>query len=156
VYSLVERSGASQDPAPDQGRRASRRRRDRRGRGLRGPLAPPQVPLALTRAEQFDELVLDAVERLEKRWPQLSGVEFAVEDVPPSDVADWSSEQVPLGRMLRAGPEASARIVMFRRPLEARAVGRVELGTLVYDVVVEQVADLLGLDPETIDPDQEI
>jgi predicted Zn-dependent protease with MMP-like domain len=113
------------------------------------------VPLALTRAEQFDELVLDAVERLEKRWPQLSGVEFAVEDVPPPDIEDWSGEQVPLGRLFRARRDTSPRIVMFRRPLEARAVGRVELGTLVYDVVVEQVADLLGLDPETIDPDQD-
>lgn len=111
--------------------------------------------MALTRAEQFDELVLDAVERLEKRWPQLSGVEFAVEDVPPPDAGEWSDDQVPLGRLYRARPDVAPRIVMFRRPLEARAAGRTELGTLVYDVVVEQVADLLGLDPETIDPDQD-
>lgn len=113
------------------------------------------MPLALTRAEQFDELVLDAVERLEKRWPQLSSVEFAVEDVPPPDAGDWSGEQVPLARLYPARPDVAPRIVMFRRPLEARATGKIELGTLVYDVVVEQVADLLGLDPETIDPDQE-
>ena len=59
-------------------------RRDRRGRGMRGRLVPPTVPLSRSRAEQFDDLVLDAVEHLEERWAeQLQGVEFAVEDVPP-------------------------------------------------------------------------
>ena len=58
-------------------------RRDRHGRGLRGRLVPADVPLARSRAEQFDDLVLDAVEDLERRWErELAGVEFAVEDVP--------------------------------------------------------------------------
>ena len=50
-----------------------------------------RVPLAQTRGERFDDLVLDAVEHLEERWSkQLEGVEFAVEDVPavPSDGGD--------------------------------------------------------------------
>jgi predicted Zn-dependent protease with MMP-like domain len=140
----------SSDTAPGPRRK---RRRDRRGRGLRGPLAPAAVPLALTRAEQFDELVLDAVERIERHWPQLSGVEFAVEDVPPGDSANWSDEPVPLGRVFPAQGRLPARIVLFRRPLEVRATGRSDLGALVYDVVVEQVADLFGLDPEIIDPE---
>lgn len=42
--------------------------------------------------------------------------------------------------------------MLYRRPLEARARDRDQLGTLVLDVVVEQVASLLGLTPETIDP----
>src|SRR3712207_57962 len=58
-------------------------RRDRHGRGLRGRLVPAEVPLSRSRAEQFDDLVLDAVEDLERRWEkELAGVEFAVEDVP--------------------------------------------------------------------------
>jgi predicted Zn-dependent protease with MMP-like domain len=129
-----------------------RRRRDRRGRGLRGPLAPQGVPLALSRSERFDEFVLDAVERLERRWPQLSEVEFAVEDVPPEESATWSGTPVPLARLLRATAKMPARIVLFRRPLERLAAGRTELGSLVHDVVVEEVAELLGLDPESIDP----
>ncbi|MGB6612460.1 MAG: peptidase, partial [Trebonia sp.] len=36
------------------------RRRDRHGRGLRGRLVPPGVPLYRTRAQQFDDMVLDA------------------------------------------------------------------------------------------------
>ena len=127
--------------------------RDRRGRGLRGPLAPPEVPLSLTRSEQFDELVLDSVEQLERGWPQLSGVEFAVEEVPPPGEEQLSSDPVPLGRVVEAHAGEPARIVVYRRPLEVRAPVRAELGMLVHDVVVELVADLLGLDPEIIDPE---
>jgi hypothetical protein len=34
-----------------------------------------------------------------------------------------------------------------------RAATQAELVPLVYEVVVEQVAELLGLDPEIIDPE---
>ena len=44
------------------------RSRDRRGRGLRGPLLPSGLPAARSRAAQFDDLVLDAVERVSRRW----------------------------------------------------------------------------------------
>ena len=70
-------------PSSDAGR-SIQRRRDRRGRGLRGPLAPAAVPLSRTPSEAFDDLVLDAVEELEAHWAaELADVEFAVEDVPP-------------------------------------------------------------------------
>jgi predicted Zn-dependent protease with MMP-like domain len=113
------------------------------------------VPVSRSRAERFDDLVLDAVERLERRWAkQLQPVEFGVEDVPPSDVTS-PIDQVPLGRLFPAGGGLPARIVLYRRPLEARALGRQELGALVHDVVVEQVAELLGLEPEAVDPGYE-
>src|SRR6476661_9998977 len=97
-------------------RRTNRSRRDRHGRGLRGRLVPVGVPLARSRAEQFDDLVLDAVEELERRWErELAGVEFAVEDVPwvehtsPDDVvldADVLDDgSVPLARVLPAHRE---------------------------------------------------
>jgi predicted Zn-dependent protease with MMP-like domain len=130
-----------------------RRRRDRRGRGLRGPLAPPHVPLAKTRAERFDELVSDSVQRLERRWAdQLSDVEFAVADVPPDDSEAWSAEPVALARLFPANGSQPARIVVYRRPLEARAADRTELGSLIHEVVVEEVATLLGMEPDEIDP----
>jgi predicted Zn-dependent protease with MMP-like domain len=148
-------------------RRPSGRSRDRHGRGLRGRLVPAEVPLARSRAEQFDDLVLDAVEEIERRWErELAGVEFAVEDVPwvehtspdevvlDSDVLDDGS--VPLARVLPAhredGREVPPRIVVYRRPLEVRAHDREDLADLVRDVVVDQVAVLLGRDPEEIDP----
>lgn len=129
------------------------RRRDRHGRGPRGPLAPPDVPLARSRSELFDDLVLDAVETLERRWgEQLRGVEFAVEDVPPAEAGQGD---VMLGTTLPGTRSRPARVVVYRRPLELRAVDRAELADLVHEVVVEQVADLLHLDPEIIDPGYE-
>ena len=110
------------------------------------------MPLARTRAEVFDDLVLDAVERLERRWQaQLRDVEVGVEDVPPrTPVQD--DDPVPLGRAFPRTRTDKARIVVYRRPVELRA-SPPERGALVHDVVVEQVADLLGLDPEEVDPD---
>jgi predicted Zn-dependent protease with MMP-like domain len=158
----------------------SRSRRDRRGRGLRGRLVPStvsvagrdiRVPLSQTRGERFDDLVLDAVEHLEERWgKRLEGVEFAVEDVPlvpepgeellhDEDVLadETAGGAVPLGRLLPPAVDAKgeatpARIVVYRRPLEARAVDRLDLADLVHDVVVDQVARLLGMDPDELDP----
>lgn len=137
--------------------------RDRRGRGLRRPLVPPELPLSRTRAEEFDDLVLDAVEHLERRWhSELSGVEFAVEEVPFVQSADpeqlvhgsdvVEDGNVPLARLLAATETGGApRIVLYRRPLEVRARGRGDLADLIHDVVVEQVANLLGRDPDEVD-----
>ena len=44
------------------------------------------------------------------------------------------------------------RIVVYRRPLMARADGDDDLGELVFEVVVEEFARLLGVSPEDIDP----
>jgi predicted Zn-dependent protease with MMP-like domain len=137
-----------------------RPRRDRHGRGLRGPMAWPPVPAMATRAEQFDELVLDAAARLEQQAGKTLGeVEFAVEDVPPSDPAPWESSDVPLGRLFAAQGKMHARIVVYRRPVETRATDARELAALVNDVVVEQVAAMLGVDPRDLDagydPDEE-
>ena len=41
---------------------------------------------------------------------------------------------------------------MYRRPLLARADGEEELAELVLDVIVEEFARLLGIDPEAVDP----
>lgn len=132
------------------------RRRDRRGRGLRGPLLPPTLPGARTRAEQFDDAVLAAVERVDERWGKaLEGVEFGVEDVPPSAPAPWEGGGVPLGRYFPADTVAglSHRVVLYRRPIETRVEDAKELRELVRDVVVEQVAHVLSRKPEEIDPD---
>lgn len=123
---------------------------------MRGPIAPPQVPLAASRAEMFADLVQDSVERLERRWPQLTDVDFLVQDVPRLDgagaVVGWSGEAVPLGGTVAARQGRPARVVIYRRPVEIRAKGRDERAALVHEIVVEQVAELLGLTPETVDP----
>jgi predicted Zn-dependent protease with MMP-like domain len=144
-------------PRPASGARP--RRRDRHGRGLRGRLVPPGVPLYRSRAQQFDDLVLEAVARLEPRWEtELSDVEFAVQEVPDFDTI--GEEGIPLARIVRGSPDTTdpgnpatgPRIVLFRRPLLARAEDEDELSELVFDVVVEEFAEILGVDPEVIDP----
>jgi predicted Zn-dependent protease with MMP-like domain len=144
-------------------------RRDRHGRGLRGILVQPGVPLYRTRAQRFDDLVLQAVARLEPRWEaHLAGVDFAVEEIPP--VSDAAAGPVPLSRLepgtggtaggfppsaadVSAGAEfRPPRIVVYRRPLVARADGDDDLGELIFEVVVEEFARLLGMNPEDVDP----
>ncbi|MFI0417993.1 peptidase [Spongiactinospora gelatinilytica] len=125
---------------------------------MRGPIAPPHVPIARSRSERFDDFVLDAVDRLKPRWArQLASVEFSVEEVPPaSELGDGPGrvvgEPIPFGRAEPAAGSGPAAVVVYRRPLEARARDRDTLGALVHDAVVEQVANLLGLSPETVDP----
>jgi hypothetical protein len=165
------------------------RRRDRHGRGLRGSLVPPGVPLHRTRSERFDDLVLLAVSQLEPRWEaELSGIEFGVEEIPRVLPDAGDPDPVPLARLepgsARLGrgepggdrpgrgelaasyplpaprdtarqrdvPDQPARIVLYRRPLLARADGEEELAELVLDVIVEQFAHWLGVDPQTVDP----
>jgi predicted Zn-dependent protease with MMP-like domain len=120
---------------------------------------PPSVPLYRTRSQQFDDIVLEAVARLEPRWEnELSDVEFAVQEVPDADLTD--DGVVPLAQIIRGSldtsdphhPAAGPRIVLFRRPLLARAEDEEELSELVFDVVVEEFAEILGVDPEIIDP----
>jgi predicted Zn-dependent protease with MMP-like domain len=125
---------------------------------MRGPIAPPQVPLSVSRAVAFVDLVHDSVDRLERRWPQLSDVEFTVREVPPPVSAEadgagsWEDGTVQLGRLVSAEGDHPARIVIYRRPVEIRTKNRDERALLVHEVVVEQVAELLGLAPESVDP----
>ncbi|HEU5265917.1 MAG TPA: metallopeptidase family protein [Jatrophihabitans sp.] len=150
-------------PARQERRRRSpsARRRDRRGRGLRGQLAPADVPLHRTRGEQFDDLVMTAVDEIEEHWSaELAPLEFAVEEVPPSSPpAEFDSSVVvdrgvALGRLFRDGlPEIAGPVaVIYRRPIEARAVDPEDRADLVFMVVVDLAAEFLGRDVDEIDP----
>ena len=135
-------------------------RRDRRGRGRRGPAVLPGpltadgVPLTRSPRETFDRVVLASLQRLEERWhDQLGLVEFAVEETPivPDD---WDGP-VPLASLVRGGGATPSRIVLFRRPIELRTETRSDLEAMVHAVLVEQVAELLGIPPDEVDPGYE-
>ncbi|GAA2810637.1 metallopeptidase family protein [Crossiella cryophila] len=127
------------------------------------------MPAARSRSERFDAVVLEALEPIEQRWRnELTQLDVAVDDVPELPSADaeeltWGDDvvedgNVPLARLVPAGVDrrglpTRARIVLYRRPLEARAKDGADLSDLVHDVLVEQVATYLGLDPEVIDGD---
>jgi predicted Zn-dependent protease with MMP-like domain len=143
-----------------------RRRRDRRGRGVRGLLYPPTLPATRSRSERFDAIVLEALEPIDERWhAQLERLDIAVDEVPEVTDCDpvtvtWGSDvvedgKVPLARLVpvgvdRAGLPTRARIVLYRRPLETRAQDS-DLSDLVHEVLVEQIASYLGVDPDAID-----
>lgn len=126
---------------------------------------PASLPAAITRAERFDALVLDAFEPIESRWHhQLTTLDVAVDDVPEVEGSDASMHAegvlhdgtVPLSRLVPAGVDGAglptrARIVLYRRPLEARAKDAVELAGLVREVLVQQVASYLGVEPDAIE-----
>lgn len=142
-----------------------KRRRDRHGRSPRGPLVPQSLPAATTRSERFDALVLDALEPIETRWRhRLADLDVAVDEVPdvssgPGTPAEGVlldglvplSQLVPAGVDSRSGLPSRARIVLYRRPLQARAPGTAELAELVHRVLVEQVAGYLGVEPDIIE-----
>ena len=77
-------------------------------------------------------------------------------DLAAAPVSPAERVLLELARVLPAhrenGREVPPRIVVYRRPLEIRAHDREDLADLVRDVVVDQVAVLLGRDPEEIDP----
>lgn len=105
-----------------------------------------------SRSARFDDLVLDAVQLIERRiGRELTELEVAVEEVPPTDPAPWESG-IALGRLFPAEGASSARVVLYRRPVESRAGQEDELATLVHEVLAEQVADMLGMDPEDLAP----
>jgi predicted Zn-dependent protease with MMP-like domain len=144
-----------------------RRRRDRRGRGVRGLLYPATLPAARSRAERFDAIVLDALEPIDERWhAEIDRLDVAVDEVPEVTDCDpttvtWGNDvvedgNVPLARLVPAGMDHAglptrARIVLYRRPLETRARDGGDLSDLIHEVLVEQVANYLGLDPDIID-----
>jgi predicted Zn-dependent protease with MMP-like domain len=122
---------------------------------MRGPGVLPRrpgQPELRSRRERFDQLVLDVVTEIDARWQDRLGlVEYAVEDAPliPDD---WSTTTVPLSSLVRGSGAKPTRLVLFRRPIEHRAETRDDLEALVLTVVVEQVAELLGIDAEQVDP----
>ena len=137
------------------------RRRDRHGRGLRGPLATSN-PMAGRRAnpprpaspgEAFHEAVHAAVERVARQCPEaVVDVAFGIEDVPVVPLA-WTGGQVPLALAVGATADAPSQVVVYRRPLEHRASSRRGLQTLVYRTVVEQLSALTGRSVSELDPD---
>ena len=138
------------------------RSRDRHGRGIRGELAPAQVPLMLSRSQRFDEYVLDAVEEVERAvdgdpalGEQLGVVEFGIEEVPPDGdlaAAESGAQALPLARSQEAGAGSPARVVIYRRPVELRSPDLRDRAALVHELVVDELADLLGVPVDRLDP----
>ncbi|MCZ4498669.1 MAG: hypothetical protein JWQ74_1222 [Marmoricola sp.] len=146
---------------PSGSRRTGRRTRDRHGRGLRGPalgdtpLAPRGVPARRAPAERFDDIALRVMRAVVAPWAdQLGDLDLAVEEVPVLP-KNWAGTSVPLASYAERTADTGPRLVLFRRPLEHRAESTVELETLVLTVIVEQVAEILGIAAQDVHPGYE-
>ncbi|WP_207346108.1 metallopeptidase family protein [Arthrobacter sp. E3] len=136
------------------------RHRDRHGRGLRGLLLPASLPASRTRSEKFEDLVVDSAERLRHLWPDaLAQAEYLVEEVPGQlESLIASGSPAPLGKFtpaIRATSDSPAQppvIAIYRHPVEELCDTSGQVRELVHEVMIEQVAGLLNIDPDTVDP----
>ena len=112
--------------------------------------------------------VLEAYEPIERRWAErVSALDVAVDEIPriapkDPDTVQWPPEviadgPIALARLIQAGVDVRgnatrARIVLFRKPIERRAKDTTDLGDLLHEILVAQVATYLGVEPSVIDP----
>lgn len=126
---------------------------------MRGPALAPgglggRVPAHRTNRERFDQIAVEVMREVEAHWAELAGVELAVEEIPTVP-ATWASTRIPLASFSTGTATTAPRLVLFRRPIELRAAGRADLEAMVLTVVVEQLADWLGVPPEQVHPGYE-
>ena len=100
------------------------------------------------------DMVAAQVRRLGQAWPELiRPLQFAVEDVPPSDPTPWQTEPNMTSQCFPASHGIPARVVLYRMPLQTEAPTKLELQLAVRDELVARIAELYGRRPEEIDPD---
>ena len=126
--------------------------RDRHGRGSRSPLFFPGTPAWRTRREDFDLLVSSLVAELADRWPAVSSIEFATEDVPPSAPAPWDTPPDDLPRNVPAAPRPGLRDRngAYRLPLVLRCAPT-EVEGVTRRLLVERISHVLALPPDEVD-----
>ena len=133
--------------------KAQRVRRDRHGRGMRGPTLHPALPASRTRAQMFDDVIAWDLGTFRRHLgDRMEKLDFAVLDVPRSDPAPWE-EGVPLGRVVpfERPSKIEARIIFYRMPI-IEAASRDPLPRLfIHSVVTNHLASALGEHPEDID-----
>lgn len=134
-------------------RRANARRRDRHGRGFRGPIVPMTAPVWRTRADQFDDVIAWDLGNFKRRLgPKLDRYDFAVLDVPQQDPAPWE-QGIPLSRFLPFERPAKirGRIIFYRMPILEATKKEPDPRWFIHDVITNQLATALEMDPEEID-----
>ncbi|MDO4888441.1 MAG: metallopeptidase family protein [Actinomycetaceae bacterium] len=133
--------------------RSHARRRDRHGRGLRGPVIPFTAPAWRTRADMFDDVIAaDLAEFKRHLGEEMDHIDYGVLDVPDSQPAPWE-QGVPLARFLPFEKPAkiTGRIVFYRMPILQAARRTSMPQVFIHDVVTQQLASALGREPEDID-----
>ncbi len=131
-----------------------RRYKNRHGRGMRMPMFGTRLPRYRTASGMFDSMVAGQIRRLNGAWSNLTkGVQFAVEDVPPSQPVLWESNKRIMSQVFPASKGIPPSIVLYRLPLCTHVTSRAELQYAIRDEMVQRLAELYGRRPEEIDPD---
>lgn len=103
-------------------------------------------------AGRFERIAEDAIATLPAALlDALGDAELVVAEIPPPLAVH--EHEVPLVEFVPARTGERARVTLYRRPLEARALGRAELGELVRLAVGREVALTFGLDIDLDDWD---
>ena len=104
-----------------------------------------RLPRYRTRGGMFDDMVAAQIRRLNDAWPELiRPLQFAVEDVPPSD---------PAPQCFAASHGIPARVVLYRMPIQSRSRTKLDMQLIIRDELVGRIGELYGRRPEEIDPD---
>ena len=108
------------------------------------------IPAWRTRREKFDQLVVDLATQAARKHQVVNRIEFGVEDIPPSDPADWESPQAvfPADK----GGKLATRIVVYRLPIQWRCRSAQELEQAVKAVLAEHLSTEIGCLPEEVFP----
>lgn len=135
-------------------------RDDRHGRHRRADVDRRRRPVDGFRARdrlRFARLVEDALAELPPSFhDHLDGVLLVVQDVPPAPDDGLDTAEVPLGGCWtttdpRRRGEPTTTLLLYRRPIEARAASRDDLLALVREVAVIELAEHLGIDDDRLD-----
>ncbi len=131
-------------------------RDDRHGRTARADndrRRRPSDGFRVRDAARFERLAREALATLpEELLEHLDDAEVRVDDLPvlPSSGVGHSDE-VPLAVFERAAAGRRPRVVVYRRPLEARALDRADLTELLRSAIGHEVAEALGIDVDLDD-----
>lgn len=131
---------------------ATSRWRSRHGRGARGPVTGPHLPMLHNRIDFFDMTVASTADYLKGVWPEeLSNVHFEVAATP---IGNSGEDGVDRWRV----DAAQRRIVLYRVPIQrlTKLHRDDELHRRMYieGCVFRAVAELLGKDPWDLAPDR--
>jgi predicted Zn-dependent protease with MMP-like domain len=124
------------------------------------PRRRPSDGYRATGVVRFDRLVGEALRAVPGQLLEhLQRLELRIADVPPPDPFG-SGDEVLLARYEAAQPASGNRrqrdqridrLILYRRPLEARARSKPELVELVREVVIHEIAHHLGMDDDDIE-----
>lgn len=115
------------------------------------------LPGFRSRPERFDDAVVASAQRLGERWgTRLEAIDFRILPVPGHKLlnrAQAAGDRVPLASSRSATASHSARITVYRLPIEQIAESYPELIDIVHQCVVHELAQLWMKSMQEIDPE---